>query len=124
MKRVVTGVNDHGRSYVVSSEELPASEFQTLWDYEPDDVPGWISAIDPERAAEWIGPKLTGGLRWLFVPLMPEAEIAKLGEHPQVPGIDEDGFHITRTVDFATSWTARSSWFSMRVASSFRRETA
>jgi mannose-6-phosphate isomerase-like protein (cupin superfamily) len=60
-------------------------------------VPEWIGAIDPELAAEWIGPRITGGLRWLYVPLMPEAEVS---EHHQVPGVDEDGFHVTRTIDF------------------------
>jgi hypothetical protein len=47
MKRVVTGVNEHGPSYVVSSDELPISDFQTIWDYEPGQVPDSISAIDP-----------------------------------------------------------------------------
>jgi len=60
--RFVTGVNEHGRSYAVSSEELTSSDFQTLWDYNPSDVPDWISAIDPEPAAEWIGPEIAGGL--------------------------------------------------------------
>jgi mannose-6-phosphate isomerase-like protein (cupin superfamily) len=100
MKRYVTGVNADGRSYVVSSEELSTSDFQTLWSYEPGQVPEWISAIDPELAAEWIGPDVSGGLRWLFVPLIPDAEAAKLGEHPKLQGIDENGFHTTRTVDF------------------------
>ena len=100
MKRYATGVNEQGRSYVVSSEELSTSDFQTLWDYEPGKVPEWIKAIDPGLAAEWIGPSITGGLRWLFVPLIPDAEAAKLGEHPQLQGIDENGFHTTRTVDF------------------------
>jgi cupin domain len=100
VKRYVTGVNEHGRSCVVSSEELPVSDFQTLWDYDPSQVPEWISAIDPELAAEWVGPSVKGGLRWLFVPLIPDAEAAKLGEHPPLPGIDENGLHTTRTIDF------------------------
>jgi hypothetical protein len=61
MKRVVTGVNEHGQSYVVSSEELPATDFQTLWTFDPSHVPGWINAIDPELAADWLGPEITGG---------------------------------------------------------------
>jgi mannose-6-phosphate isomerase-like protein (cupin superfamily) len=100
MKRYVTGVNEQGRSHIVSSEELSDTDFQTLWDCEPGQAPEWIKAIDPELAAEWIGPSVTGGLRWLFVPLIPDGEAAELGEHPQLQGIDENGFHTTRTVDF------------------------
>ena len=100
MRRYVTGVNEQGRSYVVSSEELPPSDFQTLWDYDPGNVPEWIKAIDPNLAAEWVGPSVSGGLRWVFVPMIPDAEAAELGEHPQLQGVDENGFHTTRTVDF------------------------
>lgn len=100
MKRYVTGVNEHGRSCVVSSEERSTADFQTLWDYEPGQAPPWISALDPTLAADWVGPSASGGLRWLFVRLIPDAEAAKLGEHPKLDGIDENGFHTTRTVDF------------------------
>jgi hypothetical protein len=79
MKRVVTGVNEHGRSYAVSVEELDTSIFDTVWSYKPGQISEWISAIDPGVAADWLGPQVAGGVRWL---------------------IDKDGYHTTRTIDF------------------------
>jgi hypothetical protein len=38
MKRVVTGVNEQGRSYVVSIEELDTSVFDAVWSYEPGQI--------------------------------------------------------------------------------------
>jgi hypothetical protein len=94
MKRVVTGVNEQGRSYVVSIEELNPSQPHAVWDYEPSQVRDWINAIDPGTAADWIGPQVSGGARWMFAPMQPYAE------HRPMPGIDEHGFHTTRTIDF------------------------
>jgi len=96
MKRVVTGVNEQGRSYIVSVDELDSSKPHIVWDYEPGDVLNWIKAIDPKVAADWIGPQTSGGVRWMFAPLPPTAEVG----HQERPGIDEEGFHTTRTVDF------------------------
>jgi hypothetical protein len=39
MKRVVTGVNEQGRSYAVSVEELDTSIFDAVWSYEPGQIP-------------------------------------------------------------------------------------
>jgi hypothetical protein len=96
LKRVVAGINEHGQTYVISTEELPATDFRTVWTFDPSHVPGRISATDPELAANWLRPGIMGGMRWLFVPLRPDAEL----EYPKVPGIDENGFHTTRTIDF------------------------
>jgi hypothetical protein len=96
MKRIVTGVNEHGRSYVVSSDEMDGSSFQTIWEHDPNQLPTWISDIDSELAADWLGPEAGGGMRWLLVPFPPQAEG---GEHRELPGIDEEGFHTTRTID-------------------------
>jgi hypothetical protein len=97
MKRVVTGVNEQGRSYAVSVEELDTSIFDAVWSYEPGQISEWISAIDPGAAADWLGPQVAGGLRWVIVPFPPEADVPERMEHP---GIDKDGYHTTRTIDF------------------------
>jgi hypothetical protein len=103
MKRVVTGVNEHGRSYAVSIEELDTSTFDAVWSYEPGQISEWISAIDPGVAADWVGPQVAGGLRWVIVPFPPyppfppEGDVPKHIEHQ---GIDKDGYHTTRTIDF------------------------
>jgi Cupin domain len=96
MKRVVTGVNDRGRSYIVSIEELDSAQAGSIWDYQPTDVEAWLKGIDPATAADWIGPQVPGGARWMYAPMKPDSE----AEHGRYDGIDEDGFHTTRTIDF------------------------
>jgi hypothetical protein len=97
MKRVVTGVNEHGRSYAVSIEELNTSSFEPVWSYEPGQIPEWLSVIDPQAAADWLGPRVAGGMQWMIVPFPPERDVA---EHTEYRGIDKDGYHTTRTIDF------------------------
>jgi hypothetical protein len=97
MKRIVTGVNTQGRSYAVSIDELDTSRFGTIWDYEPGNLPEWLSSIDPDVAADWLGPQISGGMHWSIVRLAPAKDIHEYVEHP---GIDKNGFHTTRTIDF------------------------
>jgi mannose-6-phosphate isomerase-like protein (cupin superfamily) len=97
MNRIVTGVNENGRSYVVSNEEIPGDAPLTVWDYEPSQIRDVIAAIDPKLAADWIGPDTSGGARWIYAPLQPSS---KAEAHPPMEGIDENGFHTTRTIDF------------------------
>jgi hypothetical protein len=80
----------------VSVEELDGSVPQTVWDHEPDHVKELIDGIDPADAAEWIGPEVGGGSRWIFAPMQPGSDT----QFHTMPGIDENGFHTTRTVDF------------------------
>jgi mannose-6-phosphate isomerase-like protein (cupin superfamily) len=96
MKRVVTGINEQGRSYIVSIDELDTTQPHNVWDFEPDQVLKSIEGIDPAATADWIGPTVGGGARWIYAPMKPESEAA----HVKMDGIDDDGFHTTRTVDF------------------------
>jgi hypothetical protein len=77
-------------------EELNPSQHHVVWDYEPSQIRHLINAIDPGLAADWIGPKVGGGVRWMFVPMPPSSQ----GTHRSLPGIDEHGFHTTKTIDF------------------------
>jgi mannose-6-phosphate isomerase-like protein (cupin superfamily) len=97
MKRVVTGVNEQGRSYIVSIDELDPASPSTVWAYEPSQVLDWINAIEPGVAADWIGPQVSGGVVWHFAPMPPESEVT---QHQSYQGIDEEGFHTTKTIDF------------------------
>jgi hypothetical protein len=97
MKRIVTGVNAEGRSHAVSVEELDTSRFGPIWDFNPDTLPEWMSMIAPDLAADWLGPQVPGGMHWSIVSLAPAKDIRESVEHP---GIDKDGFHTTRTIDF------------------------
>jgi mannose-6-phosphate isomerase-like protein (cupin superfamily) len=38
-----------------------------------------------------------GGVKWVYAVIPPLSEQA---EAPEIPGVDEDGFHTTRTIDF------------------------
>jgi mannose-6-phosphate isomerase-like protein (cupin superfamily) len=98
MKRVVTGVNAAGRSYVVSCEAIPSGGFTTIWEIDRKQVAGWIAAVDPERAARSIEPS-PGGSRCVLAHMPPDSE-TPAQPRPQIPGIEPDGFHTTRTVDY------------------------
>jgi mannose-6-phosphate isomerase-like protein (cupin superfamily) len=99
MKRIVTGVNSHDRSCVVSAEDIPEDhlgQVYEVWNYRPDDVAGLIAGVADRVAAAALEPP-DGGVKWVYAVIPPLSEPV---EAPQIPGVDEDGFHTTRTVDF------------------------
>jgi quercetin dioxygenase-like cupin family protein len=99
MKRIVTGVNADGRSYVVSSEEITSDQLDQIyevWNYEPSDVTGSIADVADDVAAAWLEP-VSGGVKWIYAVVPPLSEQT---EAPEMEGVDEHGFHTTRTVDF------------------------
>ena len=98
MRRVVTGVDEEGRSKVVSVEEFDPTTPHTLWTFDPKETRELIASIDPEGTADWIGPEAPGGAIWRYTPMAPHSEAG--GGHQRYPGIDENGFHQTRTIDF------------------------
>jgi hypothetical protein len=93
MKRVVTGVNENGRSYVVSSDEVTVDG--EVWNYKPEDVRDLIAGV-PDGVAVTRLESPPGGIKCIYARLPPDAETP-----PREPsqGKDEDGFHTTRTVD-------------------------
>lgn len=96
MKRVVTATHEDGTSYVASVTELDATEPHTLWEFDPAALAATIASIDPSITADWIGPKAPGGVIVRHTPMRPASQTA----HTVRPGIDKDGFHTSRTVDF------------------------
>jgi quercetin dioxygenase-like cupin family protein len=97
MRRIVTGVNAAGRSYVVSSDEIPEAGYHQLWEVDPELVGGWIAKVDPGRAAKTIEPP-PGSSRWVLASLPPTSEAQAPAQ--RIEGLDERGFHTTRTVDY------------------------
>jgi hypothetical protein len=96
MKRVVTGVDAEGKSYVVSHDELAEGAAVEFWRYQPSDIAEWIAAIPAEGAATRVEPP-PGGVWWMKASFPPGGERV-VG--PEDPGVDEKSFHTTRTIDF------------------------
>jgi cupin domain len=105
VKRVVTGVDEEGRSYVVSADELPDSDAVVIWRYQPEDIAQLIAGVPEDVAATMIEPP-PGGAVWVAATFHPgpwpprDAELPELGDAGQIPGMDANGFHTTRTIDF------------------------
>jgi hypothetical protein len=94
MRRVVTAVNEKGESYVASDDTIADSGF--IWRADPQDYQDWIEAIDPDKSFTMVQPP-PRGVVWVLVEYPPGAGMEPT-EHPA--GMDERGFHWTRTIDF------------------------
>lgn len=95
MRRVVTAVREDGKSYVASDADIPDAGL--IWDADPTDSQKWIDAIDPNVAFGMMQPK-PGGAKWVLAELPPGTGMAK-ADHG-LDGMDQDGFHVTRTIDY------------------------
>jgi hypothetical protein len=98
LKRIVTGVNAAGRSYVVSAEELQVDGFIDVWNYVPSDVTELIAQVADGTSATWLEPP-TGGIKVMSIVHTPVSQMT--GPPPELPGLDAEGFHTTRTIDFS-----------------------
>jgi Cupin domain len=88
MKLVVAGVNEDGRSHVVSTTEYPDGEQSAqMWLAEPP------FGIAPGQCATVLEPPV-GGSKVGIVTFSPTDPA------PDIEGFDADGFHITRTIDY------------------------
>lgn len=99
MKRVVTGVDEHGRSFVLSNEEFTQGD-PWFVEYDPRaELKEWIEGyVGPGPVdSDVLIPNVAGGLRFHYVVLPASAGEAQGAGRD---GIDVDGFHATRSVDF------------------------
>jgi len=96
VKLVVTGVNAEGRSYVVSSEELEVELFANVYDFEPGDLGEILAGIEDGTTAEWL-EMAPGGVKVIYALHTPVSQMTE--PMPELPGLDEEGFHTTRTLD-------------------------
>ena len=95
-RRVITGNNTAGKSYVVSDEILPD---MTLWDTAGDDpLGGGSSRLLPSSAPNLEPAK--GGSKCLRVTLQPWKIMKPILERGEIPGVDAKGFHRTNTIDY------------------------
>ncbi len=95
-RRVVTGNNAAGRSYVVSDEIV---DEMTLWETtDKNPLGGGPSRLLPSGAPDIDPP--AGGSRCLRMTLQPWKMMKPLLERGDIPGVDANGFHRTNTVDY------------------------
>jgi quercetin dioxygenase-like cupin family protein len=99
MRRVVTGVDQAGRSFVAGDDEVVASRFAvSIWTATEDNLPSWLNEMRAADIASNQPPP--GGSRFVLVVLPPQAEyLASLQTSP-IAGMDDRGFHTTRTIDY------------------------
>jgi mannose-6-phosphate isomerase-like protein (cupin superfamily) len=102
IKRVVTGIDDEGKSYALAIDELPTEGMAAFWTYEPSSIDDLVAQVSEDEAATTIEPP-PGVTRWVRVEL-PPGRPAGAG---QMPGIDENGFHTTRTLDVVNLLSGR-----------------
>jgi mannose-6-phosphate isomerase-like protein (cupin superfamily) len=69
-----------------------------IWTADPKDTQAWIDAIDPDSVLNMVQPPPRGVI-WVLAEFPPGAGMSP-GDHPNLEGMDEHGFHVTRTVDF------------------------
>jgi mannose-6-phosphate isomerase-like protein (cupin superfamily) len=99
MRRIVAGVDAEGRSYVVSDEDIgTADPALLLWAASSSDRPS-VAHVDPSTAATTLEPP-PGGHAWMVVAIPPDSDPNALALRRATPGIDDRGFHTTRTLDF------------------------
>jgi len=99
VRRIVTGVNAAGRSYIVSNEPVDGGGFGQVWEVDVKQLQDWIRGVDPKAAATSIEPP-PGSSRWVLATLPPDAQDQERRSAQPIPGLDEHGFHTTRTVDY------------------------
>jgi len=92
-KRVVTGIDDEGKSYVLAIDELPTDGMAVLWTYEPSSIDDLIAQVSEDEVATSVEPT-PGVTTWVRAELPPGPPSGA-----GTPGIDENGFHTTRTLD-------------------------
>jgi mannose-6-phosphate isomerase-like protein (cupin superfamily) len=93
-KLVVAGMNEQGRSCVISTTELPDERGVNIWNGDTAATLKAIGALAPDEAAAKVEPVGgPGGFRWVLNRIPPAAEAAARGYTPM-------GMHVTRTIDF------------------------
>jgi len=95
VRRIVTGNDAQGRSFIVSDEIVATGGIEPdglVW-RESDAPERWLPSSAPHLEPPW------GGSRCSRVVLPPWKEMAPLVEAGGIPGLDAEGFHRTETID-------------------------
>jgi quercetin dioxygenase-like cupin family protein len=95
VRRIVTGINQSGRSGLVSDGPAPTSWCTELWATSADQPQG----LDPAEIKPTLMPP-PKGTRWRVVDLPPDAALRQTLSTSAVEGVDKEGWHTTNTVDY------------------------
>lgn len=96
VRRVVTGVDDEGKSYIAADETAPfRGGFFELWSTDgpvPEPLPAGplVTGLEPSPGGTW----------WRVFSMPPESVIRERVAAGDLPGMDPDGFHTTASVDY------------------------
>lgn len=99
MRRVVTGVDDQGRSTVISDgDAFGGDAWAEVWVTDP--ALGLDAVADPHDGPLALEPP-AGGTAWRVFEVPPDAVLRErlARTAASIPGMEPDGFHITNTVD-------------------------
>ena len=101
VRRVVTGIDDQGRSTFLSDgEAFGGDQWAELWLTDP--AKGLDAVVDPHEGIGVLEPP-PGGLAWRVFECPPDAlmrEAMANAAADHMEGIEADGFHTTQTIDF------------------------
>ena len=96
VRRVVTGIDDEGRSYVARDDPAPfMGGFFELWATDgpvPEPMPAGpvVTGLEPPPGGTW----------WRVFSMPPESQLKERIAAGALPGMDPDGFHTTASVDY------------------------
>lgn len=96
IRRVVTGNDAEGRSYIVADERVPRGE---LWRSDAQSPLGGEAAALLASTAPRLEPEAAGSGLFL-VSFPPWAKVRAGYEEGRKPGFDREGFHRTATLDY------------------------
>ncbi len=100
VRRVVTGVDEQGRSTFLSDgEAFGGDSWAEVWVTDPER--GLDAVVDPQDGTGVLEPP-AGGTAWRVFEVPPDAVMReRMAEAVgQIEGVEADGFHTTQTVDY------------------------
>ncbi|MBM3671765.1 MAG: cupin domain-containing protein [Actinobacteria bacterium] len=100
VRRVVTGVDDQGRSTFLSDgDAFGGDQWAEVWLTDP--AQGLDAVVDPRDGMRVLEPP-AGGSAWRVFTVPPDAQMreAMANAAGQMEGVEADGMHTTRTIDY------------------------
>jgi mannose-6-phosphate isomerase-like protein (cupin superfamily) len=100
VRRVVTGIDEQGRSTVMSDgDAFGGDAWAEVWVSDP--ALGIDAVVDPHDGPLALEPPV-GGTAWRVFAVPPDAVLRErlARTASSIPGMEPDGFHTTSTVDY------------------------